>query len=227
MTSKKDMAVKVHMAAVVPAVALGAFILASKKGTRQHVIAGRLWTAAMFTAGISSIGIRNIMADGSMSPVHALGAATLLSVGKGNERVHIPLAVHVAAVIPASIIGGLVLASKKGTRRHVLLGRLWVGSMVTASISSFGLTEIIPNGSWSPIHALSIFTLYSLTKGIQAIRKGNVKAHKHNMIGCFMGLAGAGIFAVFSPGRRLNTWLADGTNPVLIHEKSLLEQKLK
>ncbi|KDO34387.1 hypothetical protein SPRG_01523 [Saprolegnia parasitica CBS 223.65] len=128
--------------------------------------------------------------------------------------VHVPLALHLAAVVPASIVGAVVLATKKGTKQHVLLGRIWTASMVATCLTSFGVTELVPSGSFSPVHALSVLTLASLGKGIQAIRQRNVKLHKQCMLGSMVGLVAAGV-ATLLPERRIHAWVMQGKEPWL------------
>ena len=109
----------------------------------------------------------------------------------------IPL--HLSAALLALPLGAIVLASPKGTRRHKLLGRFWVGLMVVVAASSFWI-----GFSW--IHLLSVWTLISLACAIWFIRRGNVRAHRGFMIGTFLGLAGAGLGAL-APGRMLYLFL--------------------
>jgi uncharacterized membrane protein len=106
---------------------------------------------------------------------------------------------HLAAALLALVLGSVVLTLPKGTRRHKLLGRLWVGLMVLVAVSSFWI-----GFSW--IHLLSIWTLISLACAIWFIRRGNVRAHRGFMIGTFLGLAGAGLGAL-APGRMLYLFL--------------------
>ncbi|OQR86250.1 hypothetical protein ACHHYP_10767 [Achlya hypogyna] len=126
--------------------------------------------------------------------------------------VHVPLLAHLIAVVPATAVGAIVLATRKGTRQHVLLGRIWTASMVTASVTSFGVKEVMPGGSFSPIHAFSVLTLASLGRGIVAIRQGNVQLHKRCMLGSFAGLIIAGVFTAL-PGRRMHAWATNGAKP--------------
>lgn len=57
------------------------------------------------------------------------------------------------------------------------------------------------------IHAFSFLTLYSVPAAYFAIRRGNIKVHRANMIGLYLGgILVAGAFAL-SPGRMLHEWL--------------------
>ena len=109
------------------------------------------------------------------------------------------ITLHLSAAVLALLLGAVVLSSPKGTRRHKVLGRAWVGLMVLVAVSSFWI-----GFSW--IHLLSVWTLISLGCAIWFIRRGNVRAHRGFMIGTFLGLAGAGLGAL-APGRMLYVFL--------------------
>lgn len=115
--------------------------------------------------------------------------------------------VHLLAIIPAVVIGGYVLYRRKGDARHKLLGRIWVALMLVAAVSSFWVAEINPGG-FSPIHALSVYTLFSLVAGIWVVRSGprtarSVQLHRNFMQSLYAsGLLIAGGFT-FLPNRLL------------------------
>jgi uncharacterized membrane protein len=110
-------------------------------------------------------------------------------------------AIHLAAVLPALVIGVHQLAARKGTRPHKLLGWIWVAAMAVAALSSFWIFG--SNGSgYSVIHLLSVFVLFNLVCAIWSVRRGNVRAHKKFMAGTMIGLIGAGVGALM-PGRFL------------------------
>jgi uncharacterized membrane protein len=111
-------------------------------------------------------------------------------------------AIHLAAVVPAVVIGAAQLLRPKGTRPHKVLGWVWVIAMLTAAVSSFWIMEIRQGAGWSVIHLLSAWVLVALALAIWHIRRGNVRAHKGFMVGTLLGLAGAGIGALM-PGRFL------------------------
>ena len=114
----------------------------------------------------------------------------------------LPGAIHLAAVVPAVVIGIAQLASKKGTPRHKLLGWIWVLAMVAVALSSFWIMELRKGAGFSLIHLLSVWVLICLASAIWFIRRGNVRAHKGFMVGVMLGLTGAGIGALM-PGRFL------------------------
>jgi len=120
------------------------------------------------------------------------------------------IAAHAGAALIALLLGALVLAMRKGTAAHRLAGRGWALAMAATAASSFLIEASLlplstPIGRFGPIHALSLFTLWSLVAAIRAIRSGNVRAHRANMLGAFAGLAIAGAFTMV-PGRTLHAW---------------------
>lgn len=124
---------------------------------------------------------------------------------------------HVACAALALVIGTLMLFWKKGTRLHKALGRIWIGLMLVVSLSSFFISEIRLLGPYSPIHVLSLLTLFGLWGGWRAIRAGDVRAHRVTMIMVYGGgLIGAGLFTLV-PGRIMHrTLFADGGATALL-----------
>ena len=119
-----------------------------------------------------------------------------------SKELTVPMAIHLAAVGPAIVIGVAQVFMTKGTRLHKILGWIWVTAMLAVAVSSFWIMEIRKGAGLSLIHLLSVWTLVSLSAGIWFIRRGNVRAHKRFMVGTLLGLAGAGIGALM-PGRFL------------------------
>lgn len=108
--------------------------------------------------------------------------------------------IHVAGALSAFSIGVVLLLAPKGFRFHKTLGWAWVVAMAVTAVSSFFITGIFQN-TYSPIHALSAWTLIGLPFGISAIRQRNVQKHRQTMTGMFVGgMAIAGLFT-FLPGR--------------------------
>ena len=116
-----------------------------------------------------------------------------------NETQPIPL--HAIMAIIAIILGGIQLSMKKGGAIHKLLGRLWVGLMMFVAITSFFIHEIKLWGAYSPIHLLSLWTIFILGVGVYYARVGNIKRHKQVMIATyFFALILTGFFTLY-PGR--------------------------
>ena len=112
-----------------------------------------------------------------------------------------PIPVHAIMAIIAVILGGIQLSMKKGGTIHKLLGRIWVGIMMFVAISSFFIHEIKLWVNYSPIHFLSLWTIFILGVGIYYARVGNIKRHKQVMIATyFFALILTGFFTLM-PGR--------------------------
>ena len=79
--------------------------------------------------------------------------------------------------------------------------------MFTVAITSLWIGDL-DGGALSCIHLLTALTVLSLIRGIRAIRKGYVEAHKRFMIGKFIGSCGAGL-GTLPPGRLIPTFLAN------------------
>jgi len=110
-------------------------------------------------------------------------------------------AIHLAAVLPAVVIGLVQLLREKGNQPHRVLGWIWVLSMAVAAVSSFWIVGM--NGAgFSIVHLLSLVVLVNLALAIWFIRRGNVRAHRGFMVGTVLGLLGAGAGAL-TPGRFL------------------------
>ncbi len=72
-------AVQLHVATVLPAAVLGAFLLARPKGTPVHRLLGRLWIGLMVLTSVSSFFIHTLRIIGPFSPIHLLSILTLVS----------------------------------------------------------------------------------------------------------------------------------------------------
>ena len=106
---------------------------------------------------------------------------------------------HIAAALTATVLAVVILASRKGTPRHKMLGRIAAALMALVAVHSFVIREL-NDGEMSGIHILSGFTLVALVHAVVQIRRGNVRSHKRAMIGVFSGFIAAGILTLL-PGR--------------------------
>ncbi|EON15654.1 DUF2306 domain-containing protein [Pandoraea sp. SD6-2] len=113
---------------------------------------------------------------------------------------------HLGAAVAAVLLGVGILLMRRGTSRHRWVGRLWVAAMAVTAATSFGIREL-GGGHLSWLHALSAYVLTGLVLAVVAIRRGNVSAHRRQMLGLYAGLVIAGGAAVLMPGRVLNSAL--------------------
>ena len=101
--------------------------------------------------------------------------------------------VALCAVVPLAIY-------KKGTSTHRWLGRIAGAGLVLTALSSFFILEL-NDGSFSPIHIVSVITLLGLASGVREARRGNREGHARTMVSvAVLGLGVAGAFT-FVPGR--------------------------
>ena len=94
-----------------------------------------------------------------------------------------------------------LLRPKKGDRFHRMVGRTWVVCMYTVCASSFFIQGVSNGFSW--LHALSLFTIMTVSFGLYSAIKGNIPAHKANMIGSYFGSLGAFVGVIAVPTRRV------------------------
>lgn len=98
------------------------------------------------------------------------------------------------ALIPLTIA---IFSLKRGSRLHKKLGWAWVTGMAVVAISSFWIAEIRLVGRFSPIHLVSIYTLFALFMAIRHIRRRRVADHRRVMLFLTWGaLVGAGLFTL-------------------------------
>lgn len=112
--------------------------------------------------------------------------------------------VHAFAAMIAFGLGPFILFTRKGNTRHRVLGRVWALVMAVTIVSSFFVFGLRMFGPFGPIHFISVFAAFSLVRGINYARKGNITAHRQNMRRLyFLALVIAGVFT-FVPGRIMN-----------------------
>ena len=116
-----------------------------------------------------------------------------------NEPHPIPL--HAIAAMIAIILGGFQLTMKKGGMLHRILGRVWLGLMLIVAFSSFFIHKIELWGAYSPIHLLSLWTIFSVGLAVYYVRVGDIRRHKQVMIAFYwLALILTGFFTLL-PGR--------------------------
>ena len=112
-----------------------------------------------------------------------------------------PIPLHALAAIVAILLGAIQLLSPKGTMIHKALGYVWVLLMLAVSVSSLFIHEINMWGKYSPIHILSLWTIFCLLLAIYFVRIGNIKRHKQTMTVLYLlALILTGLFTLL-PGR--------------------------
>ncbi len=110
--------------------------------------------------------------------------------------------IHAVAAAYALLLGIVQLVRRrKGDRPHRVIGWTWVIAMAIVLSSSFGIRTISGGFGW--LHALSLFTAFTVTMGVVAARRHQIKAHRSFMAGSYFGLLGAFIGVLAVPERRI------------------------
>lgn len=123
--------------------------------------------------------------------------------------------IHAFAAVLAFGLGGMVLFRRKGDRLHRLGGRIWAGLMLAVCLSSFFIHTIRMVGPWSPIHLLSLSTLYALWRGVTMARLRRIADHRRTMQLTYAGALVAAGFFTFMPGRIMNAVFFGGPQPAV------------
>ena len=117
---------------------------------------------------------------------------------------------HLATVLPAFVIGTYLMFSRKGSKPHRLMGKIYMALMMTtAVIALFIKAEVGPQlfGHFGFIHLFSVLVLVALPRAFFAAKAHNVRGHAIRMISVYVGgLIIAGGFTLM-PGRLMHTWL--------------------
>jgi uncharacterized membrane protein len=111
---------------------------------------------------------------------------------------------HAYAAVLAFFLGGVVLFRRKGDTPHKKLGLTWVGLMVTVCLTSFFIWELRVFGLFSPIHLLSVLTLYALWQAVRYARQRKIKAHMRMMQLLYLAALVITGWFTFMPGRTMN-----------------------
>ncbi|MEH6519674.1 DUF2306 domain-containing protein [Sulfitobacter sp.] len=118
--------------------------------------------------------------------------------------------IHTLLALGAVALTVGIFSLRKGSPLHRTMGWAWVLMMAVVALSSFWINELRVVGPFSPIHLLSILTLWTLVRGVTAARGHHVKDHKRQMKTLVFGaLITAGAFT-FLPGRLMHAVFLGG-----------------
>jgi len=168
---------------------------------------GRLLLRAfIFSSAITVVALAPIFARAGIGgflsmlrPPHAPDFTPLLEASPAIK-------VHLATIVAAIVVAGILMSGIKGNRLHRVLGWTWAGFMFLTAISA--LLIQVPTGLPSVagigvLHIFSAVTLVLVPVGVFAARRHDVARHARTMTGLVVGGLGvAGLFA-FLPGRLL------------------------
>lgn len=91
----------------------------------------------------------------------------------------------------ALVLGAVnLICRRKGDRPHRVLGAVWLGPCAGSRVAPFAIRGL--NGRYlSALHALSALTLITVSLGLLAAIRHQVRAHAAFMVGSYVGLLGA------------------------------------
>lgn len=119
----QSLAVMIHVATVLPAVPLGAWLMLSRKGTARHKQLGKVWVVLMLITALSALFIRQIK-GGQFSPIH----------------IFVPMTLHGAWRAVSTARRGDIAAHKKG-----LIG-FYLGALTIPGLFAFMPGRLM--GTW-------------------------------------------------------------------------------
>jgi uncharacterized membrane protein len=85
------------------------------------------------------------------------------------------VAIHLATILPALVLGLFMLMRRKGGAMHRRLGAVWMAMMVTTAIVSFWIRG--DSGAFSGIHLFSVGVLIAVPMAIWRARVRDIGAH--------------------------------------------------
>ena len=112
---------------------------------------------------------------------------------------------HAVAALYALAIGPINILRRRRDKTHHILGYTWAGAMYYVCLSSFW---IVSDGHFSWLHGLSAFTIVTVSLGIIAAVRRNIRWHMMNMVGSYFGLLVAFVFASVIPSRGIPRLMA-------------------
>jgi uncharacterized membrane protein len=114
---------------------------------------------------------------------------------------------HLATVLPAFALGTGMMLMTKGTPLHKALGKIYMVLMLSTGLITLAMpAKIGPTllGHFGMLHGFSLLTLKAVPTAYLAARRGDIKKHRRNMIGLYVGgILLAGAFTLL-PGRFLH-----------------------
>lgn len=110
--------------------------------------------------------------------------------------------IHISAALIGLCLGPVIICARARGRAHKMMGYIWVVALAITALSSFAIQEIRLFGSFSPLHGLSLLTLWTLVMSIRAARQKRITAHRAGLVSLYVSLLVAGAFTLL-PGRRM------------------------
>jgi len=104
------LAVQFHVATVVPAAFLGAWLLARPKGTPVHRLLGKIWMGLMLVTSLSTFFIHEIRLVGDFSPIHLISIYVIVSSFMAVRAARRHKITEHRRTVAGMYLGGIVIA---------------------------------------------------------------------------------------------------------------------
>lgn len=116
------------------------------------------------------------------------------------------IVLHLFLALGALVLGPIALWLRKGSSGHRAVGYGWVTLMLGAAASSVFIRDFqLPNVlGYTPIHILTVVTFVGIAGGITHVVRRRIVQHRRWMIGTYVGVCMAGVFALL-PERYLGS----------------------
>jgi uncharacterized membrane protein len=167
-------------------------VAAGRSWVRLAVVAAVIVTLVALAAAPSA---RQIAAFAISGRLHTPDLALLASLPPAIK-------IHLTAALAALVLGGVLMAMRKGRRLHRAAGWAWVGLVALVAGSSLFITTLRP-GHFSVLHLLTGWTLIILPVAVMWAKRHHVARHRRAMMGLFYGGFALNLFIAFIPGRVL------------------------
>ncbi len=139
----------------------------------------------------------------------AILLATMAAIARGSaewDQIPTNVWVHIATIGVALVLTPVMLLRRRGDRLHRMLGYIWVAAMALTAAISFDIRQIM-GGSFSPIHALSLWTIIQVPLIVWRARQHDIVRHRSAVRGMVVGALLIAGFFTFPFGRLMGNWL--------------------
>lgn len=106
-----SLAIQLHVATVIPAAIVGAYLLASRnKGTPTHRLLGRIWLVLMVLTSVCSFFIHELNVWAGFSPIHLLSVLTIAGCFQAYRMARRGRIKSHQRVVQQVYFGGIIIA---------------------------------------------------------------------------------------------------------------------
>lgn len=146
------LAVQIHVATVLPAAVIGAFLLLwRRKGTPAHRLLGRIWLGLMIASCVSSLFIHELNMWRGYSPIHLL---SLLTIGMSLYAVRAAMRGDIRAhrrAMTQIYVGGIVIAGGFTLAPYRIMNRVVIEGSTPGQLAFLAVLVLAP---WALFHLL-------------------------------------------------------------------------